>query len=142
MVDEAFGHERGFGHLVLGDFASWNDLEGRADRLDGERGLGFLHQRAADFGAVLEDEVVTVVATFHLGVGSEDVVKQGFGRHRSGSRKIGPDNAALLADFVAGQTGRTLFATFCGIALSIGESEEIVAEMEWVGSTFGYLKST
>ena len=46
---------------------------------------------------------MSVVAAFHLGIWSEDIMEKGFGGHRSGSGEVGADNASGVADLVAGE---------------------------------------
>ncbi len=52
VVDEALGHEGGFGDFVLGDFTLGDDLDGGANGLDAQGGLGLIDEGSTDLTAI------------------------------------------------------------------------------------------
>ena len=52
MVDEALGHEGGFGDFVLGDFTLGDELDGGANGLDAQGGFGLIDEGSTDLTAI------------------------------------------------------------------------------------------
>ena len=138
MINETFGHQGRFGDFVLRNISSWNDFDGSADWLDAELRRCFFDERSADFTAVLEDDVVAIVATFHLCIRSKDVVEKSFGGHGSCSRKVRSDDAASVTDLVTGKAGGEEGFAFCGITLLVCKA---VVFVKFLTRGFGRLRS-